>query len=62
MEAEQKQRMDIAENIARCVEDRIEVKVNKIKWNYARHFKGFEYQKMVKKKNKKDPKYWYPVI
>lgn len=29
-----------------------------IKWNYARHLKGFEYQEMVGK----DPRYWYPVI
>lgn len=29
-----------------------------IKWNYARHLKGLEYQEMAGK----DPKYWYPVI
>lgn len=32
LEAEQTQRTDTAENTGRFVEDRIEVKVNKIKW------------------------------
>lgn len=49
LEAEQKQRIDVAENIARCAEDKIKPKVNKIKWNDARHLEGFEFQEMVKK-------------
>lgn len=32
LEAEQTQRTDTAENVGRFVEDRIAVKVNKIKW------------------------------
>lgn len=49
LDTETAQNADTPENIARYVEDRIEKKVNKIKWNYTKHLKGFECGKMVKR-------------
>lgn len=49
LDTETTQNADTPENIARYVEDRIEKKVNKIKWNYTKHLKGFEYGEMVKR-------------
>lgn len=43
------QNADTLENIARYVEDRIEKKVNKIKWSYTNHVKVFDCGEMVKK-------------